>query len=240
MTLKEGAPLSRVCTKCHTEKPLTEFTPHARGKFGRQASCQECNRIASKARYWKDRETTRANDAEYRRRLLAEDPDRGKAAKRAWAAANRDRLKAYRRRWAENNPERHRAAQAKWAAANRATAARTWAQENPERDRELKRRWALANPESRRAAIARRRAKVKAVGGSYTPEDVAALKVAQRGRCACCREKLPKRFHVDHITPIKRGGTNDRKNIQLLCPPCNHRKSAKDPIDFMQERGFLI
>jgi hypothetical protein len=29
-------------------------------------------------------------------------------------------------------------------------------------------------------------------------------------------------------------------NVQLLCPPCNLKKHAKDPIQFMQERGFLL
>lgn len=40
--------------------------------------------------------------------------------------------------------------------------------------------------------------------------------------------------------PLARGGTNQRTNLQLLCPPCNLSKSAKDPIDFMQSRGFLL
>ena len=42
------------------------------------------------------------------------------------------------------------------------------------------------------------------------------------------------------IKPLARGGTNQRTNLQLLCPPCNLSKSAKDPIDFMQSRGFLL
>jgi 5-methylcytosine-specific restriction endonuclease McrA len=40
--------------------------------------------------------------------------------------------------------------------------------------------------------------------------------------------------------PLKAGGTNDILNIQLLCKPCNLSKGAKHPIDFMQQRGFLL
>jgi hypothetical protein len=29
-------------------------------------------------------------------------------------------------------------------------------------------------------------------------------------------------------------------NVQLLCATCNLNKNAKDPIDFMQSRGFLL
>ena len=46
--------------------------------------------------------------------------------------------------------------------------------------------------------------------------------------------------HVDHIVPLAKGGQHVASNIQILCPTCNVRKSAKDPIDFMQSRGFLL
>jgi 5-methylcytosine-specific restriction endonuclease McrA len=64
---------------------------------------------------------------------------------------------------------------------------------------------------------------------------------AQRWRCAVCRCDLKKSGnHMDHIMPLAKGGQHAPQNIQLLCPPCNVRKSAKDPIAFMQERGFLL
>lgn len=66
------------------------------------------------------------------------------------------------------------------------------------------------------------------------------LKVLQYGKCAVCSDKLKRNFHVDHIMPLALGGQNDSSNVQLLCPSCNIRKSAKHPIDFMQENGFLL
>ena len=64
---------------------------------------------------------------------------------------------------------------------------------------------------------------------------------AQRGKCAVCKTSIAGApYHLDHIKPLARGGTNQRTNLQLLCPPCNLSKSAKDPIDFMQSRGFLL
>jgi 5-methylcytosine-specific restriction endonuclease McrA len=65
------------------------------------------------------------------------------------------------------------------------------------------------------------------------------LNAKQKGKCAVCRDTLAAR-HVDHIIPLARGGFHERSNLQLLCQPCNSRKSAKDPIRFMQERGFLL
>jgi 5-methylcytosine-specific restriction endonuclease McrA len=40
--------------------------------------------------------------------------------------------------------------------------------------------------------------------------------------------------------PLARGGTNHRRNIQILCPSCNLRKGWKHPIDFAQEMGRLL
>ena len=34
------------------------------------------------------------------------------------------------------------------------------------------------------------------------------------------------RFHVDHIIPVARGGTDDLANLRLLCPDCNYIKGA--------------
>lgn len=45
---------------------------------------------------------------------------------------------------------------------------------------------------------------------------------------------------MDHIMPLALGGTNTDDNIQLLCPTCNRSKHAKHPVDFMQQRGFLL
>lgn len=63
---------------------------------------------------------------------------------------------------------------------------------------------------------------------------------AQRWKCITCHMDILTKYHVDHINPIARGGKHEPTNIQLLCPSCNIRKSAKDPLRFMQEKGFLL
>ena len=64
----------------------------------------------------------------------------------------------------------------------------------------------------------------------------------QGGKCAhlWCRKNLKDGYHVDHRIALARGGSNDKKNLQLLCPPCNIKKHAKDPIDFAQQNGMLL
>jgi 5-methylcytosine-specific restriction endonuclease McrA len=44
-------------------------------------------------------------------------------------------------------------------------------------------------------------------------------------RCARCGASG--QLHVDHIYPVKHGGSNELSNLQLLCRTCNLKKGAK-------------
>lgn len=99
--------------------------------------------------------------------------------------------------------------------------------------------WGVANADKRRANWHNRRARKIANGGQHTAADIRELRILQRNKCACCGEKLAT-YHVDHIVPLVAGGSNDKYNLQLLCPPCNLKKKSKDPITFMQQQGRLL
>lgn len=100
--------------------------------------------------------------------------------------------------------------------------------------------YAKANPLKMRAAAARRRARMAAAPGCHTEAEIRRLLVLQRFKCACCAASVKAKFHVDHIVALARGGSNSIENLQVLCQPCNNRKYTKDPIEFMQQRGFLL
>lgn len=100
--------------------------------------------------------------------------------------------------------------------------------------------WAAANPLMRQANRAKYRARKRGAVGAYTAEDIERLKTLQRGRCAVCAVSLKAGYHVDHFQPLALGGSNDRMNLQLLCPPCNLSKGPKDPLVFANQRGRLL
>jgi len=103
--------------------------------------------------------------------------------------------------------------------------------------REATRRYRAENPHKVREFSARRKSRKI---GRLPRGTVVRLGEAQRWMCAVCNVDITKDYHLDHIQPLARGGKHEPKNLQLLCPSCNVRKSAKDPIKFMQEKGFLL
>lgn len=131
-----------------------------------------------------------------------------------------------------DSPERAIEASAAWRAAY------------PERARASVRAWAKANPDRMSAHHRNRRAVIRQSEGTHTAADIKAILESQRGLCANCTSKLFKsganKFHVDHIQPIAKGGSNDKYNLQCLCPGCNQRKWAKDPLDWAKENGKLV
>lgn len=51
--------------------------------------------------------------------------------------------------------------------------------------------------------------------------------------CYLCGERLRSgNFHVEHIIPKSRGGTDNANNLALACSPCNRRKYDL-PVSFL-------
>lgn len=84
------------------------------------------------------------------------------------------------------------------------------------------------------------KAKRKGASGSFDKNDIERIKLLQKNKCCYCKVSLKNGFHIDHIYPVSKGGSNEPKNIQLLCPYCNISKKDKLPEDFAKKMGFLI
>jgi 5-methylcytosine-specific restriction endonuclease McrA len=79
-----------------------------------------------------------------------------------------------------------------------------------------------------------------AAEGSHTPDEIKELIRRQKGRCAYCSKSIRKGYHVDHVIPLARGGSNWITNIAMACARCNTSKGATDPIVFAQRLGRLL
>ena len=150
-----------------------------------------------------------------------------------------EKYKDYSKKYRAENPQQHDA----WVAANpEKQRARTTAYhaKNKARGKELSAIWLSKNPDAQRIKAHNYRERRRANGGQLSIGLAQRLFKLQRGKCACCAEPLGDNYHLDHIVPLALGGANKDENIQLLRAVCNLNKGRKNPIAFMQERGFLL
>ena len=192
---------------------------------------------AAKARYMAKR--GKAVNAAYYQAHKNEYRERGQR----WRRENPDRVVAKCREWKANNKDRVRATRvARWHRkhAEILEYLREWRRRNPDRVRRYKRGWKVTNPDGYRAMRRRNRDKRRGAAGTHTAADIKDIYRLQNGRCAVCRRRLGDRYHVDHIKAIARGGSNNRRNLQLACALCNMSKQDYDPIDFMRSLGRLL
>lgn len=62
--------------------------------------------------------------------------------------------------------------------------------------------------------------------------------IEQDGKCAYCKCELNGKFHIDHIQPLARGGTNYPDNLACSCAECNLSKGAKTIDEWAATRGW--
>lgn len=228
------------CSCCLRERDRSEFFRCKSCKDGLRGECKEC--VATKQKLYN------AKNAEQiaRAKKKAYGAKKGEISARnaEYYKANAIRIRENVKRWAKENPERLARTRKAYQEANRDALLKKKAEyRSANRDlvREQSRQWYAENRDrirpSRKAAKAVRRG----APGKITAAEVQEVVTLQKARCAVCGVKIMKgHWHLDHITPIAKGGTNSKTNVQALCPPCNLSKSAKDPIEFMQSRGFLL
>ena len=214
----------KTCSKCGETKPRTEFHKASGKKDGLRSRCKQCVNTDAAAYRLENPDALKKTHAAYR----SAHPDKCKARCAAWYVKNRDKKLARDAARHRENPSKKLESSAAWRAANK------------EKHRASMAEWHKENPEYHRIAEQNRRSRKRANGGQLSPGLAGKLFTLQRGKCACCHVSIEDGNHLDHRIPVALGGPNEDWNMQLLCAPCNLSKGAKHPVDFMQQRGFLL
>lgn len=146
-------------------------------------------------------------------------------------------------RWHAANPGANAEGNKAWRQKNRdkyLSGWRRWWLQNKQKHYQHCDKWRRANPLAAMAITERRRARKANAEGKFSPSDVHRIQETQGYKCAICPTSIRHKYHVDHIQPLSKGGSNWPRNLQLLCPSCNLSKGSRDPIEFMQSRGCLL
>ncbi len=214
----------KVCNTCKLSKSILEYHKNKSSKGGRLPRCKHCRAIVD------------APYVEAHREII-------RKRAREWAKANPAKSAVRVKEWVARHPERIKeiARKHRMSPQGRAAAVLQMANRDPQKRREVVLRYYERNPDRYRNYRRNRRARIAGAEGSHTKEDVARIIALQGMRCVYCKVKLANnRYHVDHQMPLALGGSNDKTNLQVLCPRCNRSKGAKHPLQFARERGLLL
>lgn len=210
-----------------SEKPC--IRGHVGLKYARNYSCVQCGRtmggrskeeIAKKKREFYDKHKEKIYKKS-RERIL-KNHEAYKLYMKEYRIKNREKCKNLEKEWHKKNKDRARKSRRDYYLNNR-----------EERDAYIK-RWTQENPEMKRAQNRNRKARMKNAIGKHTAKEVLELLEKQEWICIGCKTLMSdkkgckKKYTVDHIIPLVKGGSNFISNIQLLCMSCNSSKQDTD------------
>ena len=173
----------------------------------------------------------------YGKKWRKDNPEYNKYYGKKWYKEN----PIYYKKWQKNNPEKVKNARKKyylgntykeWAAENKEKIRKKnkkYYSENKEKAKIFRKKWQGNNPEKVREENFRRRTNGKIEKGVIAK--IINENILKYGIITC--EKCKKQclssydYHVDHIVPISKGGTNDCGNLQVLCAYCNLSKHTE-------------
>lgn len=213
-------PNERLCRRCRTVKPVSEFGIKRHRPDGLNAWCKSCCIISAKQYYSTNKDVISTKSRRYRaanrelirernRSYIEKNKDRKREADRCYRQANQELVRQNQRKYHQENRERlsekRRAYQA--------------------RSNELRRERARKDPDRYRWYSHKRRELVRKNGGTLTLEEWKEIKDRYGNRCLACGRTPPSVMIVpDHVIPLSRGGRDDADNIQPLCRSCNAKK----------------
>lgn len=205
--------MTKVCSKCHRDLPVSEFHTHNGTSDRLQSKCRSCVKAYRAEYYLKNQERLREYSATF-------------------YAANATDVKAYQRGYAERNQFAIRERGKKYRSGpNRdVVLAKKRVDYLANKDRRLAqcKLHKAQHPEYARRSHHHRRAQKFGVSGTFTARSVIE-KFAFFGWCCylCGTAGTIHTLEIDHRKPMSRGGTNWIANIAPACSGCNQKKRQR-------------
>ncbi len=249
----------KTCTKCKITKNISEFGKLSRNKDGLRPACKECEKLYRK----QNKERRKEYDKEYRKQnkekrseYNKEYLEKNKGYNKEYYERNKENIakqgKEYRKQneekiakrakeYREKNKERRKEylEKNKEYISKRVKKYRT---KNKEQIKEYKKEY-NKTPKGKMVGVnsnSRRRYRKLHTSDGTIPfsitypltQELQALLTLQENKCYLCNCDLLEK-HLDHHTPLSKGGTHSIDNVVWLCPTCNLSKGTNVPSELL-------
>ena len=217
--------LTKSCSKCKIEKPVSEFCKNKRNKDGLHPWCKACRK--------EYREVNKAAISEYHNKYKKVNKEAIYEYQNKYREANKDILSVRMKEYREVNKNELLVKGRKYREINK--------------DERLIYMKEYRQSDVGKAANKKANHKYRALKFNTTVENFSPIEIFERDgyRCQLCGKKTrpdykpnhPLYPHLDHIQPISLGGEHSRKNTQCLCHHCNLSKSNTGILDQLRMFG---
>lgn len=259
---------TKTCTKCSQTKSLSEFHNEKRGKYGKTSRCKTCVSQLSKSYKFKPKKYLSDDELKQCTKCLIDKPASNfskhsgnsdglatickycKSIQDAeYRKNNKENKSIADKKYYQDNKEKHQKNCKQWRIKNSTYYAdhqRIYRQNNKDKLALTKKQY-IATPKGkavRKASHQKRKALLRNVVGKYKSSDILKLFELQSNKCVYCKKDIDSTirdgYHIDHVIPLNKNGTNNPDNLQLLCVTCNCSKQDKLPEEFAQQFGMLL
>lgn len=233
----------KTCSDCKQAFPATKEFFHTRNASADKLSliCKECNKL--KSRIWHDANKAHANTG--RRNRYNKKWETQERKQKARVQAKEGFKYCY-------DCETEKPATNEFFHANKSSkdGLYTYCKEctnrriqlihakAPEKNTDRVRKWREDNPEEYKVQNKVIKARRRAAGQMPTKDVLEELYEQSEDHCMYCGIRLFGEYHLEHMNPIVRGGSNEIENLAVVCADCNLNKGDKTFTEWVAVRGW--
>lgn len=231
------------CTRCREVKATTSefFARDKSRRDGWACTCKVCKRAYRQENIEsyleRDRKYYRAN-RESRMQYMRDNREARAEKQKIYRKENREKISRREKKYYEQHQEYYSKLNKAYREKHKERLS-AYREARKDKEKERYHAWYVANRHEVYAKTRRYKARKLNAEGTHTAADIKAQYERQKGRCYYCHKKVGKDYHVDHIVPLSRGGSNDPENLVIACPHCNLSKQDKFPHEWPQGGRLL-
>ncbi|AXH72170.1 MAG: HNH endonuclease [Siphoviridae sp. ctdc_1] len=221
------------CKCCDNERPISDFYRDVKKKDGLDIYCKECTR--QRVNSW--REKNRDRYLQNCKNYYSENREEISLKSAVYRSENKEQIRRSDEKYRSQNRDKKNAQQKFYRSQNKDVISernRKYKLENPEKIKQKNRNYVARNPEKARLwAVNNQHKRRSYKKSSLKSSELKEWLVSQPKVCLYCRCECEQNFHIDHITPLSKGGLHEIQNLTISCEWCNCHKSNKSVEEFI-------